>query len=97
MKPKPDYLMSLDEYESACRKFAADTRDWDALEPYQFYTTNGPRDWKASCDNAHGGLDLTWAFHQTQRDIYNLAPGRMIEQLQALLMLRDEQEETDRA
>lgn len=95
--PRPDYLMSLDEYESACRKFAEDQRSWEGLEPGQFYTTNGPGDWKESCDNAHGGLDVSWAFYQTKRDIYNLAPTHMIKQLQALLVLRDEEKELSNA
>ena len=60
-------IPTLEEYREAVRKFLADSADWAGLEPYTFYTTGHYRyDWAETCDNAHGGLDLSWAFYATR-------------------------------
>ena len=56
-------------YANCCKKFAADTRDWQHYDEYEFYSTDGPFDWYESCDNDKGGLDVKWAFHMTAREI----------------------------
>lgn len=56
----------VEKYAKICCKFAKDTADWDTLETggCTFYTTTY-NDWKQSCDNAHGGISVRWAFHQS--------------------------------
>lgn len=33
--------MKISEYVEACTDFAQETKNWGALDPYKFYTTNG--------------------------------------------------------
>lgn len=54
--------MKFNDYLSACRQFSKDTAEWGALDSYKFYTTTGDG-WEESCDNASGGIDVSWAFH----------------------------------
>ena len=65
--------MTLEDYITACKSFAADTEDWYSLEPGQFYVANGS-DWEETCDNAIGGIDLKWAFHEEDGYIEREAP-----------------------
>lgn len=65
--------MLLKEYIDCCKEFAEDTKNWGKLNQYNFYTTNGLC-WNESCDNNHGGLDISWAFHKTSEYIEQEAP-----------------------
>ena len=60
--------MTIHDYTQACIDFANDTSSWGALDEYQFYTTTG-NGWEESCDNAHGGLSVRWAFHRSADEI----------------------------
>lgn len=61
--------MNLEEYILTCKNFAHDTQDWGGLIDCKFYTTDGVGCWDESFDNAHGGLDIAWAFHCTDEEI----------------------------
>lgn len=52
---------NLKDYEMSVRQFVEDSQEWGGLEEYKFYTSdyNG---WTETSDNAHGGLDVSWAF-----------------------------------
>lgn len=69
------------DYMSAAQKFAADTQSWGGIIDTLFYTTDGSGGWKESCDNAHGGLDVSWAFHRSPVQIKLEAPQRFIDML----------------
>lgn len=58
--------ITADEYRQAVREFLADSREWAGLEPTTFYTSDLGGHWRTSCDNAHGGLDVSWSFWATR-------------------------------
>lgn len=67
--------MTIRAYIECCKKFAEDSKSWYTFDIYKFYTTdNYSWDWKETCDNAHGGLDVSWAFHMDTADIEKYAP-----------------------
>ena len=68
--------MNLEEYTLTCKEFAHDTESWGGLTDCRFYTTDGVGCWDESCDNAHGGLDISWAFHCTDAEIERRARRR---------------------
>lgn len=55
--------MMFDDYLKACHDFAQETTNWIGLDEYNFYTTTG-NGWAESSDNASGGIDVSWAFHE---------------------------------
>lgn len=73
--------MNLEEYILTCKNFAHDTERWGWLTDRKFYTTNGVGCWDESGDNAHGGLDIAWAFHCTDAEIERNAKWRYEAQL----------------
>lgn len=73
--------MNLNEYIKTCKVFAADTASWGGLDNYQFYTTDGVGGWTETCDNAHGGLYIEWAFHCSDEEIETDAKWRYESQL----------------
>ena len=69
--------MYYSEYLNACRNFAQETRNWSYLPVGRFFTTNDSEEsgWTETCDNAHGGLDVSWAFGKEDDYIEKYAPG----------------------
>jgi len=69
-----------ENYLLACKKFAADSADWFAIDGCRFFTTDSYAldEYIESCDNAHGGLDVSWAFHLPQEKVERLALERFI-------------------
>ena len=65
--------MKYSDYLTICKEFANDSRTWSALEESRFYTTDISL-WIETPDNAHGGLDVSWAFHRTESEIEQMAP-----------------------
>lgn len=78
--------MTIQEYTNTCKAFAADTNGWAQVDQYKFYTTNGDG-WEESCDNANGGLDVSWAFSQPASKIERDAAQRFVDQLRELVAL----------
>lgn len=80
--------MALDYYTKIAIKFAEDTREWGGISEFVWYTTtNNTNDWVESSDNAHGGMDVSWAFHLPEKKIRELAPYRFINEIRELLQV----------
>lgn len=80
--------MGLDYYINVAIKFADDTREWGGLPEQGWYTTtNNTNDWIESSDNAHGGMDISWAFHLPESKIRELAPYEFINEIRELLQV----------
>lgn len=71
---------SVKNYAKICKKFSADTVDWSSLDEFQYYTTSN-QDWEESSDNAHGGIDVSWAFQLSDEEIEMRAAEKLYEQL----------------
>lgn len=86
MQPKvPAFTIrneSVKRYAEICKKFAHDSAEWSRLDFDRFYTTDGSFDWKESSDNAHGGVDVSWAFGLDDFDIEYAAAEQLFELLQ---------------
>jgi hypothetical protein len=62
-------------YQLAVLLFVENTKTWGALDQYKFYTckmSTGDEPeiiggWIETPDNAHGGLDVAWAFGKSPR------------------------------
>lgn len=57
-------IISYQDYKEQVLKFRSDTSDWLTYDIFSYYTTSDSG-WKESSDNAHGGFDLSWAFHNS--------------------------------
>lgn len=77
--------MKIAEYTESALKFAKDSRRWYGMTPGKFYTTEGGDGWAETCDNAHGGLDVSWAFHESAAEIRRLAPQKFVDLLANLV------------
>lgn len=77
--------MLVKEYVESCVRFAHDTSKWPKLNGIKFYTTAPDCGWEESCDNAHGGLDVSWAFHESAEVIAQEAAQRFINEIAAHL------------
>ena len=82
--------MKLDDYIGKCKQFAKDTKKWAALDEYKCYTTSPIDGWEETPDNAHGGIDVSWAFHMKAADIQKQAPQKFVDLLIDELYLMDE-------
>ena len=74
--------MNYKTYLEACKKFARDSEPWLRKDDCSFYVTRGDdSDWVESCDNACGGIDVSWAFHMTDEKIEQEAPERYAQEI----------------
>lgn len=75
--------MNISEYIDACIKFAKDTKSWSDLpQPGSCFTTEHSADlWTETSDNAHGGIDVSWAFHMPVSSIRKYAPQVFVDSL----------------
>lgn len=71
---------SVLNYAEICKKFSADTTEWGDLDEFKFYTTDGS-EWKETCDNAHNGVDVSWAFQLSNEEIEQQAAEQLYELL----------------
>ena len=81
--------MTFNDYQLACVKFSKDTQDWSALESGKFYTTLG-NGWNESCDNADGGIDVSWAFWKNGWDAVQDAREWYQHEYDAMCQLADD-------
>lgn len=58
----------LKDYINGVKKFIEESKNWINIDSYKFYTCTGnvADDWEESCDNANGGLDISWAFKKKE-------------------------------
>ena len=78
---------SVKRYADICKKFAHDTAEWSRLVFENFYTTDGSFDWSESSDNAHNGIDVSWAYGLEDYEIEYAAAERLFEFLQEEIQL----------
>ncbi len=70
--------MTVEEYTEICLRFAEDTKNDADLDEGRFFVTYRGG-WISSCDNAHGGIGLRWAFGKSEAEIRRLAPIKYAE------------------
>lgn len=88
---KPEFQIGSDcvkNYAEICKRFSNDTAEWGGLDEYKFYTTGG-ESWEEASDNAHDGIDVSWAFHLMDEEIEMRAAEELFEQLMNELDLAD--------
>lgn len=78
---------TVKRYAEICKSFSRETEDWSYLPDEKFYTTDGSFDWKESSDNAHGGIDVSWAFKLSDIEIDYAAAERLFELLMEEIQL----------
>ncbi len=83
--------LSVQNYSEICKKFSSDTSDWSGLDNYSFYTTSGAG-WEETSDNAHGGVDVKWAFHLSDEEIEMRAAEELFEKLMDNIQLGIDEE-----
>lgn len=65
---------TFEHYVESALLFANETRDWHGMNDLRHYTTRGPGvGWSETTDNAHGGMDISWAFHKDEDYIRRIA------------------------
>jgi hypothetical protein len=72
--------MLLKDYIESAKVFAEESKDWRNLNEYAYYTTNG-NSWEESCDNASGGIDISWAFHESAEQIEKEAGQHFVNEI----------------
>ena len=82
--------MDIATYTQTCKQFARETKKWAALDEYKHYTTSPLDGWEETPDNAHGGIDVSWAFHMNATDIEKQAPQKFIDCLIDEMYIMDE-------
>ena len=70
--------MLIEQYKEACIQFAKETKNWNSLNPYNYYLTDG-QSWRETCDGNSGGLDVSWAFNMQNDTIKKLAPQKFVD------------------
>ena len=73
-------LLTVEEYTNICLRFAEDTKNDGDLDDGRFFVT-WRGGWTSSCDNAHGGVGVRWAFGKSAEEIRRLAPQKFEELL----------------
>lgn len=87
--------MTKKEYLTVSIKFAEDTATWGGLEN-KFYTTYNSS-WIESTDNEHGGIDVSWAFHQSPDYIKKHAVEEFLDNFQSAMDLLEDAESKENA
>ena len=72
--------LTVEEYTKICLRFAEDTKNDGDLDDGRFFVT-WRGGWTSSCDNAHGGVGVRWAFGKSAEEICRLAPQKFEELL----------------
>ena len=70
--------MTVEEYTDIRLRFAEDTKNDGALDDGRCVVTYRGG-WTSSCDNAHGGVGVGWAFGKSEAEIRRLAPQKFEE------------------
>lgn len=85
-------MINFKNYIMDAKKFSRDTSNLLELKDSKFYVTSKTSGWEESCDNAYGGVDVSWAFHETEEEIEKQAVGRLYEMLIDELQLAIDEE-----
>ena len=87
--------MTKNEYLKICIKFAEDTENWGGLEN-KYYSTHDAG-WVETTDNEHGGVDVSWAFHQSHDYIKEHAVEEFLTNFQTAMDLLEDAETKETA
>ncbi len=82
--------MTVEEYTAICLRFAEDTRHDGTPDEGRFFVTFRGG-WMSSCDNAHGGIGVRWAYGKSKTEIRRLAPEKYREWAELQEKLRREE------
>ena len=88
--------MTIKEYMSICRDFAADTADWGNLDPHHYYNATDSG-WRETPDGDDGGgIDCSWAFGLPPAEITEqVARQKYLERYREMMTLADDDEWDD--
>lgn len=87
--------MTYYAYLNDCNDFARCSADWPDLDPRKPYITTNGHGWQESCDNANGGIDVSWAFHQDPADIFDYAAQHFADSFTQRLQLAIDNDDRD--
>lgn len=87
--------MTFQGYLNACLKFAKDTENWSWLDRSHWFTTNGGGDYEESCDNANGGIDISWSFRLRADKVRAAAPQKFADAFTESLQLAIDNDDRD--
>lgn len=79
-EPFAIHNITVKNYADICKSFSHDSSEWGSLSFEKFYTTDGSG-WTESNDNAHGGIDVSWAFGMSDEAIDYTAAEQLFELL----------------
>lgn len=65
--PELASLPTFSQYKEGLETFLRESADWCDIDTYRFYSVNN-FGYYESCDNADGGLDVSWAFNAARED-----------------------------
>ncbi len=71
-------ILTVEEYTEICVRFAEDTKNDGDLDDGRFFVTYRGG-WMSSCDNAHGGVGIRWAFGKSEEEIRRMASQKFFE------------------
>lgn len=75
----------VQKYVKSCQEFADDSAEWGELPDGNYYETTvygyNNHGWDESCDGGTGGVDVSWAFHESAEYIDYYAAENMLERL----------------
>lgn len=65
--PELASLPTFSQYKEGLETFLRESAEWCDIDTYRFYSVNN-LGYYESCDNANGGLDVSWAFNLARED-----------------------------
>lgn len=65
--PELASLPTFSQYKEGLETFLRESAEWEELDRFRSYTVNR-FGYYESCDNADGGLDVSWAFNAARED-----------------------------
>lgn len=65
--PELASLPTFSQYKEGLETFLRESAEWEELDRFRCYSVNR-FGYYESCDNANGGLDVSWAFNAARED-----------------------------
>lgn len=73
--------MNMRKYIRACVDFSKKTESWKTLPAHYFTTCGNDCGWKETIVNDHNGIDVSWAFHKTETEVWQNAWGAILDSM----------------
>lgn len=70
--PELASLPTFSQYKEGLETFLRESAEWEELDRFRFYSVNR-FGYYESCDNANGGLDVSWSFTVSRSEPENYA------------------------